>query len=184
MDKRLTEAEARSLIVGRGATPPGDWYCVGDLGLGEFAWAHNTRPEAIVHRVTLLGYEPADRRDLLCGLLEGLDPYRALEREAQREIRLLGTVLHQTLTHHVLGDVPTLTTLWAEVWPSHNLAADESEDDTHEPVEVEDWHYAYLDRNLTPTGTLPTVARVIWRRALRTIFHAHPETALQGVDAD
>ena len=179
MNRRLTEAEALPLIVGSDEiNPPGDWYCVGDLGLGEYAWAHTTRPEAIIHRVTLLGYEPADRQELA-----DIEAYYALEHMAEREIRLLGTVLHHTITHHVLGDVPTLTTLWAEAWPNHNLNADESEDDTHETVEVEDWHYDYLNRNLTPTGTMPTVARVIWRRALRVLLHAHPETALQGVDA-
>ena len=157
---RLNEAVATSIITGdTDAMHPGHWQPVGDLGLGELAWAHTSRPEAIVHRVTLLGYEPQSRHEL-----DDIATYCALERMAEREIRLLGTVLHHTITHHDLRD-RTLTTLWAEAWPNHNLHANEDEDDTHDTSEVEDWHYDYLDQNLTPTGAMPTVASTLWRRA-------------------
>jgi hypothetical protein len=84
-------------------------------------------------------------------------------------------VLHHTLTHHDLSvpNTPALTTLWAEAWPNHNLYEDDTQDGHHDTVEVDGWHYDYLNRNLTPSGLMPLTASVIWRRALRAIDTLH-----------
>ena len=170
--ERLTEAEALPLIIGgRESKPQGNWQCVGDMGLGEYAWVHRDRPEAIVHRVVLMGYEPASPEMIF----KDIEGHFNLEREASREVRLLGTVLHHTLTHHDLSvpHTPALTTLWAEAWPNHNLYEDDTQDGHHDTVEVEDWTYDYLNTNLTPSGLMPLTASVIWQRALKAIDTLH-----------
>ena len=174
--ERLTEAEALPLIVGgRESKPQGNWQHAGDMGLGEYAWVHRDRQEAIVHRVVLMGYEPASPEMII----KDIEGHFNLEREASREICLLGTVLHHTITHHDLSvpHTPALTTLWAEAWPNHNLYEDDTQDGHHDTVEVEDWAYDYLNANLTPSGLMPLTASVIWQRALRAIRSAHPDTS-------
>ena len=160
--ERLRDSDAIGWSLDEGG--PAGWVENHNPRTGEKTWVCPNTHSVVVYKIHLLGDTgPAP---------QSLDDFRAVietDRRISVESLLLGRVLHSSLTlHHVVEESLTLTTLWADAWPSHTLFWDDSEDGNHTPETVPDWHLDYLDHHLRlgRRGFLPTIARQLWSTAV------------------